>query len=184
MALEPDLEQVMSRLADRTHELEERWRAAPVADRFLSVQRFLADGRMREEQRARVEELNQHVQKAWADLRANKQECKDAHDQIRLLALEAALAKAERMRDLYLDETGLVEELFCVSETYFMRQASMVGFVTFRDLVRRRDALQAELAPKTADSPESTQTMAVLYSLTGERIEGDDELELDINAVA
>lgn len=170
MAFDRELDEVTAELQGRTSVLEDRWRETKVVDRLLAAQRLMQGGKMTAGQAAHLEELNLSVQRLWTDLRRHKKHARDAHDQLRILALEAELSRAERERDLFLDGEQLVEELFCCAETFLVDRL-VPGVETFRDLVRRRDQLAAVATTRSpaALPPEITQKIAVVYSLTGEQ---------------
>lgn len=167
---EHELRSVEGQLARRTVELEELWRHAPIADRFLAVQRILLEGEIDREQSGTLEDLNLCVQRLWTEIRALRRRTLDAQDRLRLLALEGELKRAEHSRDLFLDEQGLVEVLFSSAETFFVAYGP--GELPFRDLVRRRDELLALLPKAPAAPADRTQEipMARVYSLTGDII--------------
>lgn len=169
MHLERELAQVITTLTQRTAALEERWRAATVADRFLATQRLLQAHRLRAGHAKQLEDLNLTVQRLWTDLRRHKKYARDAHDELRIFTVDEELQRAEHSRDCFMDAEGLVEELFCVAET-FLIACFGPGEETFRDLCRRRDALQQRIAAHQPEprQPFATQSMAVVYSLTGE----------------
>lgn len=171
MPFDRELEEVTAELQGRTSVLEDRWRGSKVVDRLLAAQRLLQGGRLTAGQAGQLEELNLNVQRLWTDLRRHRKHARDAHDQLRILALEAELARAERDRDVFLDAEQLVEELFCCAETFLVERL-VPGVETFRDLVRRRDQLAAVASARApaALPPDTTQKIAVVYSLTGEQI--------------
>ena len=177
MQLERELSKVVHTLTRRTALLEDSWRSAAVADRFLATQRLLQSHRLRKGHAKTLEDLNLTVQRLWTDLRRHKKYARDAHDELRIFSVEEELKRAERSRDCFMDAEGLVEELFCVAETSLVHRLEG-GEETFRDLCHRRDALEQRIAatrPAAAPSPAqardafTTQSMAVVYSLTGEQ---------------
>jgi hypothetical protein len=177
MQLERELTKVVHTLTQRTALLEENWRAATIADRFLATQRLLQAHRLRKEHTRALEDLNLTVQRLWTDLRRHRKYARDAHDELRIFSVEEELKRAEHSRDCFMDAEGLVEELFCVAETFLVSRLDP-GEETFRDLCHRRNALEQRIAatrPARAPTPAqardafTTQSMTVVYSLTGEQ---------------
>ena len=177
MQLNREFKRIERCLSERTTRLEDCWRCASVADRFLASQRLVQSHRLRTGHAKTLEELNLTVQRIWTDLRRHRKYARDAHDNLRIFSLEEELKRAERSRDGYLDAENLVEELFSVAETFFANQLDP-NEESFRDLCRRRDAVQERLAARRAGASSgaakavsafTTQTMAIVYSLTGEQ---------------
>ena len=176
MQLERELTKIINSLTQRTTQLEDGWRRAPVADRLLATQRLLQSHRLRDGHVRTLEDLNLTVQRLWTDLRRHRKYARDAHDQIRIFALEEELKRVELNRDSFMDAEGLVEELFAVAETFLINRAT-AGGESFRDLVQQRDRIEARIEaarPAHAPTPQeaidsfTTQKMAVVYSLTGD----------------
>ena len=173
--LESELTRVIRSLAERTSLLEESWRAVSIVDRFLATSRLVQSHRLHHAHARTLSDLNATAQRIWTDLRQHKKYARDAHDQIRIFALQEELARVERDRDSFMDEEGLVEDLFCVAETFLMERRRPGE--TFADLTLRRERIEKRLesanrpsmvTPEQAEDAFTTQKMAVVYSLTGD----------------
>lgn len=110
-------------LADLEARIERRkatlfvlWDQAKLPDRALAVHRLLREGGAPADDAERLAELEERVQRAFTQLRT----ARAAGEKARVLQLEVEVQLAERDRDNFLSESGLIDALFRYGETYLM----------------------------------------------------------------
>lgn len=108
-----DLEARMER---RKETLLVLWNQSKLPDRVLAVHRLLREGTVDAADAEQLQEHEQRVQAAWAQLRA----ARAAGEKARVLQLEVEVQLAERDRDNFLSSSGLIDQLFRYGETFLM----------------------------------------------------------------
>lgn len=103
-------------IAHRKHTLKELWRRASVADRALAVQRMLREGGVPQEVADSLVTLMDRLEEAFRAVRQAR--AQGAHAQIS--AREVDLQLCTRSLDEFIEEMGVFDLLFKVSESFLI----------------------------------------------------------------
>ncbi len=131
-----------SRMERRKATLLVLWNQAKLPDRVLAVHRLLREGTVAAGDAEQLQEHEQRVQRAWAQLRS----ARSAGEKARVLQLEVEVQLAERDRDNFLSSSGLIDQLFRYGETFLMDVPYDRDIRPLSEMLERKERILDQLA--------------------------------------
>jgi hypothetical protein len=139
--LQQSIAEIDDAIAHRYKTLRELWRRASTADRGLSLSRYLREGGLPQDLQDVLVTLNENVERAFRAWRQAKGQQSAAARQ-----LEVDVGLAERARDDFLDEEGIFEALFRVSESFLIDVPYERGIRPIQSLLEHKKLLLDQVA--------------------------------------
>lgn len=136
-------------LADLEARIERRkatlfvlWNQSKLPDRVLAVHRLLRDGVVDAADAETLQDHEDRVQRAFSQLRA----ARAAGEKARVLQLEVEVQLAERDRDAFLSQSGLIDPLFRFGETFLMDVPYDREIRPLSEMLERKERILDQLA--------------------------------------
>lgn len=151
-----------ARIERRKATLHVLWEKAKLPDRGLAVQRLLRDGGLAADDAEALTELEERVQMAFFQLRA----ARTSGGKARVLQLEVEVQLAERERDRFLSERGLLDAVLRYGETYLMDVPYDRELRPLAELLERRERILDQLSRLAARREKRRVAIRVLAPAT------------------
>jgi len=140
--LQQSLEQLDTAIAYRKQTLRELWRRAAVADRALAVQRMLREGGVPGDVTDVLVTLMDNLEAVFRALRTARTQGQAAA----ISAAEVDLQLAARALDEFIDEAGLFDRIFEVSESFLIDVPYERGIRPLPSMFEQRALLLHQIA--------------------------------------